>query len=63
MRQIRPYLDELTTGWDFDKSTFALARELEGSIRAALEEELRGNETSEEVDRRVRRLVRRELDL
>ena len=63
LRHIRPYLDKLTTDWEFDKSTFALASELESPVRSALEEELRGNETSEEVERRVRQLVRRELDL
>jgi len=63
VRQIQIYLNKLSAEWEFDKSTFALARELEKPIRAGLEQELRGDEDSEEVDNRVRRLVRRELEI
>jgi excisionase family DNA binding protein len=63
LRQIQPYLVKLALDWEFDRATFALAQELQGKIRAALEEQLRGDEAQEEVDKHVRRLVRRELDL
>lgn len=61
--QIRPYLDRLTANWEFDKSTFTLARELEHPIRALLEEELNGRETEEQVAAVMRRSVRAELDI
>jgi len=61
--QIRPYLDKLTANWEFDKSTFTLARELEDPIRALLEEELNGRETEDQIVSIVRRGVREELDI
>jgi len=57
VRQIWPYVDKLSAKWEFDQSTYALARELEKPVRAGLEQELRGSEDSEEVDSWVRRLV------
>ena len=61
LRQIRPYLDKLTTDWEFDKDTFTLARELEKPIRAVLEAELVGHEAEDAVAIIVRRVVKRTL--
>jgi len=61
--EIYGYVQRLEQDWEFDKSTWSLSEELKPAIREALEEELEGDEPREEVVKRVRRLVRQELDL
>jgi len=57
------YVQGLGQKWEFDQSTSSLCEELKPAIREALEEELEGDEPREEVVKRVRHLVREELDL
>ena len=61
--EIYGHVQRLEQDWEFDKSAWSLAEELKPAIREALEEELEGDESKEEVVKRVRRLVRQELDL
>ena len=61
--EIYGYVQRLEQKWKFDKSTWSLSEELKPPIREALEEELEGDEPREEVVKRVRCLVRQELDL
>jgi hypothetical protein len=61
--EIYGYVQRLEQEWRFDKSTWSLSEELKPAIREALEEELEGDEPREEVVKRVRCLVRQELDL
>lgn len=61
--EIYGYLQRLEQKWEFDQSTWSLSEELKPAIREALEEELEGDEPREEVVKRVRHLVRQELDL
>ncbi|MBI3695329.1 MAG: hypothetical protein HY238_10905 [Acidobacteria bacterium] len=63
LREIYPYLLKLERGWEFDKSAWTLDDELKPTIREALEEELEGDESAEQVAGLVRRLVREELRL
>jgi hypothetical protein len=64
LRQIGPYIVVLEKKWRFiGKSAAALEAELGQPVRTALESQLSGGETPEEVGRRVRQLVRRELDI
>jgi hypothetical protein len=63
LREIRPCIVVLEQDWEFDKNTSALEAELREPVRTALEEELKGSESPEEVARRVRRLVRERLDM
>ncbi|MGB9454975.1 MAG: hypothetical protein WCB12_02965 [Bryobacteraceae bacterium] len=61
--EIYGYVQRLEQKWKFDKSTWSLSEELKPAIREALEEELEGDESTQAVVTRVRRLVRQELDL
>jgi hypothetical protein len=63
VRQIRPYVYKLTVDFDFDEPPDIIARELEGPIREILAEELRGDETDDQVATMVRRAVREDLDI
>ena len=64
VRQIRPYVDKLTTDYEFDADAYTIARDLEEPIREVLDEgELRGDETADQVAAIVRRAVREELDI
>lgn len=63
VRQIRPYVDKLTAEYEFDADAYTIARDLEEPIREVLDEELRGDETDDQVAAIVRRSVREELDI
>jgi excisionase family DNA binding protein len=63
VRQIRPYVDKLAVDYEFDADAYTIARDLEEPIRETLAEELRGDETDEQVATLVRRSVREELDI
>jgi excisionase family DNA binding protein len=63
LREILPFVQRLETDWEFDKSAHALEAELKHVIRKRLDSELSGSETSEDVGKKVRRLVRQELDI
>jgi excisionase family DNA binding protein len=63
VRQIRPYVDRLTVDYEFDDDAFTIARDLEEPIRTMLGEELRGDETDDQVAALVRQSVREELDI
>lgn len=63
MREICPFLLKLEQDWEFDKDTLTLKDELTNPIRSQLEKYLTGEEADEDVTKRVRQLVRRELGL
>jgi excisionase family DNA binding protein len=63
LREILPFVQRLEADWRFDKSAAALEAELKPTIRQRLEGILVGSESSEDVGKTVRRLVRRELDI
>jgi excisionase family DNA binding protein len=63
VRQIRPYVDKLTMEYEFDADAYTIARDLEEPIREVLAEELRGDETDDQVAVIVRRGVREEFDI
>jgi hypothetical protein len=63
LAEIYGHVQRLEQDWVFDESTWSLTEKLKPAIREALEEELEGDEPREEVVKRVRRLVRQELDL
>jgi excisionase family DNA binding protein len=63
VRQIRSYVYKLAVDFDFDDTPDTIARELEEPIREILGEDLRGDETDEQVAALVRRSVREELDI
>lgn len=58
---IYAYLEELSKVWDFGTTAWALEQELKETIRQQLEIELTGDESTEQVRKRIRRLVREEL--
>ena len=58
-----PYLQELSKEWDFETTIWALAEELKKPLRQRLEIELTGGESIEQVRKRVRSLVRKELNI
>ena len=60
---IYPYLQELSKEWEFETTIWALAEELKKPIRRRLEIELTGGESIEQVRKRVRSLVRKELNI
>jgi hypothetical protein len=62
-RQIRPYVDKLAVDYEFGADVYTIARELEEPIREILAEELRGDETDDQVAGIVRRSIREELDI
>ena len=59
LRQIQANLGKLKVDWEIDET----ARELEEPIRAVLKDELRGDETEEQVAVLVRRSLKDELDI
>jgi DNA primase len=63
LREILPFVQRLEADWEFDKSAHALEAELKPAIRKHLDAELSGSETAEDVGKKVRRLVRQELDI
>jgi hypothetical protein len=62
LREILPYLEQLSREWEFDTTTQAVAEDLKEPIRKQLEKMLVGDEPAAEVKKRVHRLVRQELD-
>jgi hypothetical protein len=63
LSKVRPYLDRLAVDWEFTQSLYSLTQEVSEAIRPILEEELRGDEDLDDVERKVRRLVREHLDV
>jgi hypothetical protein len=63
VRQIRPFVNKLTADYEFDADAYTIEHELEEPIREILAEELRGEETDDQVASLVRRSVREELDI
>jgi excisionase family DNA binding protein len=63
LQQILPCIQRLEEEWDFDETAWTLSREIWEPIRAGLNTELVGDETQEQVAQKVRRLVRKELDI
>jgi len=63
LREVFRYIRKLEAEWSFDKSAWQLDAELQPLIRKRLEGEISGSESSEEIAKRVRRLVRQELDI
>ena len=58
------YLLKLEQDWDFDgKTAWTLEREIKEPIRKRLDAELAGNEPLDQVQKRVRRLVREQLGI
>jgi hypothetical protein len=63
LREIYPCLLRLEESWDFEGQTaWDLARQFTPAIRKQLELELTGQEPPEQVARRVRQLVRKQLE-
>ena len=63
LREILPFVQRLEADWEFEKSAHDLEAELKPVILKRLDAELSGSETSEDVGKKVRRLVRQELDI
>ena len=63
LREVLPYIRQLETEWEFDKSVEAIEAELTPVIRKRLEAELAGSESTEQVVKKVCRLVRERLDI
>lgn len=64
LREIYPYISKLHQDRDFEGETpSGLEREIRDSVRERLEKEITGTETLEYIKKRVRHLVRAELDL
>jgi hypothetical protein len=63
LKEISPYLRTLDREWEFDSGTWALEAQLKPVVREQLEVELHGDEPLDQVQERVRRLVREELDI
>lgn len=63
VRKIWAYVHPLTLEFGFDESASTIAKDLEEPIREILAEELRGEETDDQVAALVRRSVREELDI
>ena len=63
LREIFPYLLQLEDEWEFDKGRWELERELKEPIHRQLAQELTGDEKLEDVQKRVRRLVREKLEI
>ncbi len=63
VRKIWTYVYPLTLEFDFDESASTIAKDLEEPIREILSEEVRGDETDDQVAAIVRRGVREELDI
>jgi excisionase family DNA binding protein len=63
LQQILPCIQRLEEEWDFDQTAWTLCREISEPIRKALQEVLIGDESAEEVGKRVRTLVWRQLDV
>jgi hypothetical protein len=63
IQQILPSIQRLEKEWDFEETARTLNREISDSVRDMLKAELTGGETQDELAKKVRRLVRRELDI
>jgi hypothetical protein len=61
MQQVLPSIQRLEEQWEFEKTAWTLSQEISEPIRKALQEVLTGDENAEEVGKKVRRLVRRQL--
>jgi hypothetical protein len=64
LREIFTYVLSLERDWDFEgKTASTLESEIKDAIRKRLEADLTGTEPLDQVTKRVRRLVREELDI
>lgn len=64
LREILGYVLKLEPDWDFEgKTARMLEQEITGPIRKRLEAELTGDEPADQVEKRVRQLVRKELNI
>jgi hypothetical protein len=63
LQQILPCIQKLEEEWEFDETAWTLCREIWEPTRKALQEVLTGDESTEEVGKAVRRIVRQQLDI
>ena len=63
LREILTDIRRLEAEWEFDTDAQTLEAELKPSIRKRLEKGLTGKESQDEVEKKVRRLVREELEI
>lgn len=63
LQQVLPCIQRLEEQWEFEKTAWTLSQEISEPIRKALQEQLTGDESAEEVEKKVRRLVRRQLGI
>jgi hypothetical protein len=63
MQQVLPSIQRLEEQWEFEKTAWTLSQEISEPIRRDLEQVLTGDEGTEELEKRVRRLVRRQLKI
>jgi hypothetical protein len=63
LQQVLPCVQRLEEEWDFEKTAWTLCREISDPVRDGLTAELTGDEKQDELAKKVRRLVRKELDI
>jgi hypothetical protein len=63
LREILPYVRQLEAEWEFDTDAQTLEAELKPLVRTRIEKRLTGKESREDVAKKVRRLVREELEI
>jgi hypothetical protein len=63
LQQVLPCIQRLEEEWEFEKTAWTLSREICEPTRKALQEVFTGDESTEQVGKAVRRIVRQQLEI